>query len=98
MHVEPQMRQGLLWLADLGVGVARVIGAVEDIRIGGRQVLGIVTSYGVEHGRGARVLTGVEKRRAEEVAKPEPERRVMTSAFDAVLEKVDRFGRAVIVQ
>jgi hypothetical protein len=46
-------------------------------------------SRGVEHGRGAGVLPGVEQRRAEKVAQPELQRRVVIGALDAVLEQAD---------
>jgi hypothetical protein len=39
----------------------------------------------VEYRCGARVLTSVEKRRAEEVAELEPQRRIMVDALNAVL-------------
>ena len=36
--VEPQVRKGLVRVADLSVGVARIIGAVEDVRVGRREI------------------------------------------------------------
>ncbi len=48
LYVEAKLRQGLVRLADLGVGVARMVGAVEDVRVGRRQVPAVVGAYSIE--------------------------------------------------
>ena len=48
LHVEAKLRQDLVRLADLGVGVACVVGAVEDVRVGRRQIPAVVGAYSIE--------------------------------------------------
>ncbi len=98
LHVEPELRQRLVRFADLCVGVAGMVGAVEDVGVGRRQMPAVVVSDAVEECGGTRVLPGVEQRGGQEVPQLKREERVVTGALDAVLEEADRFGRSVVVQ